>query len=397
MSALQAFLPYGRQTIEDDDLAAVADVLRGDFLTTGPAVAAFEDAFAEQTGASHAVAVSSGTAALHLATLALGLGPGDTVAVPAITFVATANAARLAGADVVFTDIDPETGLMGADDLSKARERAPDGIVNAVYPVHLNGQPCDMEALRAVAGDAAIVEDACHALGGSLHGRHVGDGHYADITMFSLHPVKAVAMGEGGVLTTNDAGMAARLSELRNHGLVTDPSRFRNKDAAFDASGAANPWYYELHEPGFNYRASDIHCALGRSQLNKLRRFIERRSTLAERYDVALADCAPALRPVQRVAWGESGWHLYPVLIAFDEIGIDRAALMTNLRAQGIGTQVHYIPVHRQPYYAERYGAAELPGATRYYERCLSLPMFPAMDISDVDRVADALRELLPA
>jgi UDP-4-amino-4,6-dideoxy-N-acetyl-beta-L-altrosamine transaminase len=397
MNAPQSFLPYGRQTIEDDDLAAVADVLRGDFLTTGPAVAAFEDAFSAQTGASHAVAVSSGTAALHLATLALGLGPGDTVAVPTITFVATANAARLAGAEVVFTDIDPETGLMGADDLMNARERTPDGIVNAVYPVHLNGQPCDMEAVRAAAGDAAIIEDACHALGGTVHGRNVGDGHYSDITMFSLHPVKAVAMGEGGVLTSNDAGLAVRLRELRSHGLVTDPSRFRNEDAAFDASGAANPWYYELHEPGLNYRASDIHCALGRSQLTKLRRFIDRRRTLAERYDVALADCAPALRPMQRVAWGESGWHLYPVLIAFDEIGLDRAALMTNLRARGIGTQVHYIPVHRQPYYAERYGTVELPGAERYYARCLSLPMFPAMELSDVDRVAGALRELLPA
>ena len=397
MSASQTFLPYGRQTIEDDDLAAVADVLRGDFLTTGPAVAAFENAFAAQTGAFHAVAVSSGTAALHLATLALDLGPGDTVAVPAITFVATANAARFAGAEIVFTDIDPETGLMGADNLSTARERAPNGGVNAVYPVHLNGQPCDMEAIQAAAGDAAIVEDACHALGGSLYGRNVGDGHYADITMFSLHPVKAVAMGEGGVLTTNDAALATRLREFRNHGLVTDPSRFRNEDAAFDASGAANPWYYELHEPGLNYRASDIHCALGRSQLTKLRRFIERRRTLADRYDAALADCAPALRPAQRIAWGESGWHLYPVLIAFDEIGIDRAALMANLRARGIGTQVHYIPVHQQPYYVDRYGATELPGAERYYARCLSLPMIPAMYVCDVDREADSLHELLPA
>jgi UDP-4-amino-4,6-dideoxy-N-acetyl-beta-L-altrosamine transaminase len=386
MTDAPAFLPYGRQTIEDDDVAAVAEVLRSDFLTTGPA------------GAAHAVAVSSGTAALHLASLAIGLGQASTVVVPAITFVATANAARLAGADIVFADVDPETGLMGPSELSAAIARAPQGRVDAIYPVHLNGQPCDLEALRALAGqNIPIIEDACHALGGTVSGHKVGDGHFSTISMFSLHPVKAVAMGEGGVLTTNDAHLAAKLRELRNHGLVTDAARFRNTDAAFDAAGVANPWYYELHEPGFNYRASDIHCALGRSQLAKLDRFVERRQTLTARYDAALGDLAPALRPVRRVDWGESGWHLYPVLIEFDEIGCDRATAMRNLRAQGIGTQVHYIPVHRQPYYADRHGGAALAGADRYYARCLSLPLFPSMHDTDVDRVADALRQLVSA
>jgi UDP-4-amino-4,6-dideoxy-N-acetyl-beta-L-altrosamine transaminase len=398
MSEAPPFLPYGRQTVENDDIAAVARVLKSDFLTTGPEVAVFEDAFAARVGTAHAVAASSGTAALHLAALALGLGPGDTVIVPSITFVATANAARYVGAEVTFTDVDPETGLMGATELSAALARAPEGTARAVFPVHLNGQPCYMPDIGALAETRglSIVEDACHALGGTIGAHRVGDGHFSAMAMFSLHPVKAIAMGEGGVLTTSHPDIDRRLRRLRNHGLVSEAEAFRDTAAALDAEGRPNPWYYELHEPGFNYRASDIHCALGLSQLGKLDRFLARRCALADLYDAALANLAPVLRPVPRVPWGTGGWHLYPVLVDFEAAGLERAALMAALRERGIGTQVHYIPVHRQPYYAERYGRIELPGAERYYARCLSLPLFPAMADCDVARVADALHALLP-
>jgi UDP-4-amino-4,6-dideoxy-N-acetyl-beta-L-altrosamine transaminase len=391
------FLPYGRQTVTDEDIAAVNRVLRSDFLTTGPEVAAFEGALAERVGADFAIAVSSGTAALHLAALALGLGPGDAVVVPSLTFVATANAARYVGADVVFADVDPNTGLMGPAQLEAALARAKPGTVRAVFPVHLNGQPCDMASLHDIASDHGlpIVEDACHALGGTIGEQAVGSGLFSAMTMFSFHPVKLLAMGEGGALTTNDAEIAAKLRNLRNHGLVTAPDRFVRDDAAFDEHGAAHPWYYEMHEPGFNYRASDIHCALGHSQLNRIDQTVARRAALAKLYDAALLDLDPVLQPVQQVGWGKSGWHLYPVLINFATAKLNRDELMRALREREIGTQVHYIPVHRQPYYANLYGESPLPGADHYYTHCLSLPLFPAMADGDVERVSDALHELM--
>ncbi len=402
MTRPPSFLPYGRQAIDAEDVAAVTAVLHGDWLTTGPTVRAFEDAFAAHVGVDHAVAASSGTAALHLAVMALGLGPGDIAVVPSITFVATANVVRFTGAEVVFADVDPDTGLMGQGDLLQALDRAAGNNVRAVLPVHLSGQPCDMPAIAATAAthQLAIVEDACHALGGTVlasNGAHtpVGSGTFSAMTMFSLHPVKAIAMGEGGVLTTNDADTAAALRRGRSHGLIHDAAAFRNRRDAFAADGSANPWYYELHSPGLNYRASDIHCALGLSQLAKLEAFVARRQALADLYDAALADLAPVLRPVPRVSWGTSGRHLYPVLIDFAATGHDRATLMRELHARGIGTQVHYIPVHRQPYYADRYRGTDLPGADSYYARCLSLPLFPAMTGADVTRVADALTALL--
>jgi len=392
------FLPYGRQDIDSDDVAAVATTLHSEFLTTGPAVEAFEQAFAAKVGSDHAIVSSSGTAALHLAAMALGIGPGDSAIVPSITFVATANAIRYVGAEVIFADVDPDTALMRPQDLTSALNRASGQNVRAVLPVHMNGQPCDMPALAAIAATHGleIIEDSCHALGGTIGKHKVGDGRFSRLSMFSLHPVKAIAMGEGGVLTTNDAACAALLRRSRNHGLVQNVDEFRNQTDALAADGTRNPWYYELHEPGFNYRASDIHCALGLSQLSKLDGFVARRHELADAYDAALSDLAPMLRPIPRVSWGTSGQHLYPVLIDFDAAKLDRAALMNGLRARGVGTQVHYFPVHRQPYYAERYPGTLLPGANHYYARCLSLPMFPAMRDGDVARVVEALRALLP-
>lgn len=385
----ERFLPYGRQSIDDADIAAVSGVLRGDFLTTGPAVAAFESAFASRVGAKHAIACSSGTAALHLAALALGPGPGDTIVVPSVTFLATANAARYVGASVAFADVDPDTGLMTVDTLKAAIEKTESKKVASVFPVHLNGQSCDMARIKEFcdARGISVVEDACHALGGD----GVGACHFSDIAIFSLHPVKAIAAGEGGVVTTNDPDLAERLQRFRNHGMVRDAACFQDPDQGLDRNGDANPWYYEMQEPGFNYRLSDIHAALAASQLEKLDRFVERRRGLAGRYDQAMRRLSPRVRPVSRVLGPPPAWHLYVVLIDFTKVGKSRRAVMQILREAGVGSQVHYYPVHRQPYYRGLYPGTELPGADAYYAQALSLPLFPAMEDADVDFVVESL------
>ena len=395
-----AFLPYGRQCIEQDDIEAVVGALCGEYLTTGPLVDRFEQRLASFTGAQHAVACSNGTSALYMAARALGLGPSDRVIVPAITFLATASAPHLAGAEVVFCDVDPESGLMRASDLEAALKRAPDA--RAVFPVHYAGQCCDMQAIASVARAHAmhIVEDGAHALGTALVTQDnallpVGSNAYCDLTTFSFHPVKTIAMGEGGAVTANNPVLAARLKQGRNHGVTRAPGAFVRTHAAFDTSGEANPWYYELEAPGFNFRISDINCALGLSQLGKLDRFVARRRTLAAIYDEVLKPLSPLVSPLKRESHSLTAWHLYAVRIDFQELKITRAALMRALAADGIGTQVHYIPVHRQPYYAARYGIADLPGADAYYDSTLSLPLFPGMQDSDAERVAGALRRLL--
>jgi UDP-4-amino-4,6-dideoxy-N-acetyl-beta-L-altrosamine transaminase len=397
------FLPYGRQLIEDEDIAAVVAVLRGDYLTTGPEVDRFEADLAAVVQARHAVACANGTAALHMAALALGLGPGDWVVVPTVTFLATANAARYVGAEVVFADVDPDTGLMTPEALEQALARVPaDGNAKALFNVHLGGPVGDVEGIHAVARrhGLAIVDDASHALGTRYRDpsgawNAVGSGAHADMTTFSFHPVKTVTMGEGGAVTTNDPGLAARLQAFRSHGMTRAPEEFTQADLAFDADGRPNPWYYEMPEPGFNYRATDMQCALGRSQLAKLARFAATRLALSRRYDELLADWAPVVAGLRKRDGLEPALHLHPVLIDFKRVGLDRAAVMNRLRGKGIGTQVHYIPVHLQPYYRQRYGAASLPGADSYYARCLSLPLFAGMVEADVDRTVEALGDVL--
>ncbi|KAA1054054.1 UDP-4-amino-4,6-dideoxy-N-acetyl-beta-L-altrosamine transaminase [Azospirillum argentinense] len=394
------FLPYGRQDIDQSDIDAVTAVLRGDWLTQGPAVEAFERALGERTGAAHAVSCANGTAALHLAALALGLGPGDAVVVPAVTFLATANAARYVGAEVAFADVDPDTGLMGPEQAVAAMERAGRAgwRVRALAPVHFAGQTADMAGLGALAvrHGLAVIEDACHAIGSvdmTPDGRAlpVGSGAFGTLTAFSFHPVKTVAAGEGGAVTTNDADLAARLRRFRNHGMERDPAGFEDHEGAFAADGAANPWYYEMAEPGFNYRLTDIQSALALSQLARLDAFAERRRRLMDLYAERLAPLTPLVRPAARVSWCRPAWHLCAVRIDFAAAGRTRAQVMAYLRARGIGTQVHYIPVHRQPYWRKRYGVLALPGADVHYARTLSLPLFPAMAEADVDRVAAAL------
>ncbi len=401
MSLETSFLPYGRHLIEDDDVAAVTAVMRGEALTGGPAVAAFEAALKEATGARHAVVCGNGTQALHLAALAAGIGPGDRVICPAITFLATANCARYVGAEVVFADVDPNTGLITAETAGAAAARA-GGAVKAVLPVDFAGQFGDLPALSALARREgwAVIEDSCHAVGtcydfGDGVTGAVGDGRWSDFTVFSFHPVKTVAMGEGGAITTNDGALAARMASLRNHGTVRTADAFTETAQAFAPDGGAHPWYYEMQELGFNYRACDLQCALGLSQMAKLKRFTARRRRLAALYDERLAALAPRVRPLARTPGVAASWHLYAVLIEFEHLGLSRDTVINRLRAEGVGSQVHYIPVPWQPYYRRRYGLPALPGTERYYARTLSLPLFPAMADSDVDRVFEALARAL--
>jgi len=380
-------LPYGRQTIEDDDIAAVAEAMKADFLTTGPTVDAFEQAFAETVGARHAVACSNGTAALHLAMLALDVKPGEAVIAPSITFLATANCARYVGADVVFADVDPSSGLMTPQTLAQALERVGGRKLRAVLPVHLRGDACDLPGLEALARDAGavLVEDAPHAVGTTMKfgntGEIVGDVRHSAMATFSFHPVKTIATGEGGMVTTNDPALAARLKVLRSHGMVRPEG--------------CEPWWYEMPEPGFNYRLPDILCALGLSQLKKLPRFAARRRALGAAYVQALAPLAPVVRIADQPAWSDPVLHLMVALIDFEAAGRTRREVVDALRARGVGTQVHYIPVHRQPYYRNLYGELDLPGAEAWYARCLSLPLYPGMEDGDVAKVAGALKDVL--
>ena len=394
-------IPYARQSIAAEDISAVSAVLECDRLTTGPEVDAFELEIAAAVGAKFAVACSSGTAALHLAAAALELNPGDAVAVPTITFVATANAARFCNADVVFVDVDPKTGLMDLDSLKRAFDEPEGGRIKAVFPVHLAGQSADLKAIRRLTekNGARVVDDAAHAFGTrGVPGDpncHIGDGSYADMTAFSFHPVKTITTGEGGAVTTNDAAMHERLMRLRNHCQVRDAAAWQNRARAAEAARGPHPWYYEVAGLGFNYRITDLQCALGRSQLRRLDSFVARRAEIAEHYRAELTRMGPHIEPLGRIADCRPAWHLAIALIDFDSVGLAREEFMRSLWAAGIGTQVHYIPVHRQPYYQGLYGERTLPGAEAYYAKALSLPLFPAMTDTDAARVIDALAHLL--
>lgn len=397
------FLPYGRQHVTDEDIRAVTDVLRSDWLTQGPAVPAFEEALALKTKVSHAVACASGTAALHLAMLALGIGSGDAVVTSPITFLASANCARFVGAEVRFADVDPSTGLMDPDSLKAVLATDVEKRIKAVIPVHLAGQPCDMVAIHELCSShgAALIEDACHAIGSSYQSDGdmvpTGSCKHSDMTVFSFHPVKHVAMGEGGAITTNDTELANRLRLFRNHGM--QKHGFSNEDMAYASDGEVNPWYYEMHELGYNYRLTDIQAALGKSQLERLDWSVDCRNKLADRYRTLIAEAYPddEVLPLATRPGIYNAHHLFVVRIDFDEFRLSRADVMRRLRESGIGTQVHYIPVHLQPYYRQCTGLSDgdLPGAEEYYRHALSLPMYPDLTESDVERVVAELSHVL--
>lgn len=398
MSQQRDILPYGRQSIEEQDIEAVCEVLRGSFLTTGPTVQRFENAIAERVEAQHVIAVSNGTAALHLLYHALGLGPGDTIIVPAITFLATANAAELLGCHVGFCDVDSDSGLMTAELLEEAFERFPDA--HAVTAVHLNGQCCDMGVLKKVCQKhgALLLEDAAHALGSynwsdNDPARPVGGCKDSTATCFSFHPVKTIAMGEGGAISTNDAELADKIRRLRNHGISTQPAPGSLPPS--ESQGRPNPWMYYMEEPGYNYRVTDIQCALGLSQLSRIDRFVAERQRLADRYDGAFEALGSRAKPVARVSPVKTGWHLYPLLC---EGGAEeREDFFHFLIEQRIRPQVHYIPLTQQPYYSKRIGSATFPGAMRYYERVVSLPLFVGLTDDEQDRVIEAVKRFFAA
>lgn len=381
-------IPYGRQWIGDQDVEAVERALRSDWLTQGPTIAEFEHAIAARVGARHAVAVSSGTAALHLAALAAGVGPGDVLWSSPITFVASLNCARYAGAEVDLVDVDPDTALMDPAALERRLDDAAAAgrLPRAIVPVHLAGQPCDMDRIGAAARrhGVRVIEDAAHAIGGRFGAKPVGACEHSDMTVFSFHPVKLVTTGEGGMITTNDDALAAHLRRLRTHGITRDPAEM--------SGPSEGGWYYEQVDLGFNYRITDFQCALGLSQLERLDAFVARRAELAARYDARLARLP--VRPLARRPGRESGWHLYVVRV-LPEAGVSRREAHDRLRADGIGVNVHYIPVHHQPYYRALLSGREYPGAEAYYAGALTLPLYPAMSDADQDTVVAALERAL--
>jgi UDP-4-amino-4,6-dideoxy-N-acetyl-beta-L-altrosamine transaminase len=402
-------LPYGRQTIEDDDIEAVVRVLRSDFLTCGPEVEAFEREFAEFTGAKHAVAVANATDALHLAMRVAGIGPGDRVVTSPNTFLASANCAAFVGATPDFCDIDPISYNLDP----VALEAGWKPHTKAVVAVDYAGQPANMPEIARVARShgAIVIEDACHGIGGAftVDGKcwKIGSHPWADMTTFSFHPVKTMTTGEGGMLVTDHDEYARRARLLRAHGMERDPARFKgfgSDDPAFLERG---PWVYEMQELGYNHRITDLQCALGRSQLKKLPSFIDRRLEIVARYNEAFGGL-PLLTTPKMACWLNPNlqspisnlhyisWHLYTVLIDFNRIGQTRTEGMKKLRDQGIGTQVLYIPVHLQPWYQENYGyrPGKCPVAEQYYTRALSLPLFPAMTDDDVAKVIAAVKDL---
>lgn len=393
------FIPYGRHTIDQEDIRAVEAVLRGDWLTCGSAVDAFQEKLCQAVNSPFAVSCSNGTTALHLAFLALGIGTGDVVVVPAVTFLASANAARFVGADVVFADVDPDTGLMTAQTLENAIKNHPEPTkINAVVNVHLNGQCEDLEAIYEVAKryNLAVIEDAAHAMGSYYINKKgekcpIGSNQYADLTTFSFHPLKTIATGEGGAVTCKTPILAERLKLFRSHGMIRTNSDWQCHDQGFDEASTPNPWYYEMHELGFNYRMSDINCALGLSQLGKLGSFRARRQEMVEKYDTAFKN-ESALSLLKRLPFSQTAWHLYVLKIDFRAIGKSRASVMNHLRDQGIGTQVHYMPLYRHPYYQNLYGPQHLAGAEAYYATCLSIPLYVGLTDQQQDGVIKAVK-----
>lgn len=378
-------IPYGRQSIDDKDIEAVVDVLRSPWLTQGPLVPAFEQALAERSQAAHAIAVSNATAALHLACLSLDIGPGDTVWTSPNTFVATANCARYCGAQVDFVDIDPATLNMSLAALAKklAIAQKTQALPKAIIPVHFSGRSCDMREISDLARPYGIriIEDASHAIGAQYRGRPVGCCEYSDICIFSFHPVKIITTGEGGMMLTNDAHLATRASRLRSHGITRDPAEMQGP--------SEGPWYYQQIELGFNYRLTDLQAALGLSQLSRLKDFIARRQSIAERYKRQLQHLAIGLPARSK----DSAWHLYPVQIPDGQ----RDTVFTELRSRGIGAQVHYIPVHLQPYYRNLgFSIGDFPAAEAYYQQALSLPIYPELTDMDQNEVIQTLSDILP-
>ncbi|WP_172149223.1 UDP-4-amino-4,6-dideoxy-N-acetyl-beta-L-altrosamine transaminase [Pseudomonas tumuqii] len=385
-------IPYGRQDITQADIDAVVGVLQSDFLTQGPMVPRFEQSVARHVGAEHALAVNSATSALHIACLALGLGPGDLLWTSPITFVASANCGLYCGAQIDFVDIDPRTYNLCPQALERKLEQAErEGrLPKVVVPVHLCGQPCDMQAVHALAQRFGfkVIEDASHAIGGKYQGDFIGNCRYSDITVFSFHPVKIITTAEGGMALTNNVELANKMALLRSHGITRDPTLMTHE--------SDGPWYYQQVDLGFNYRMTELQAALGVSQMERLDEYVARRHQLARRYDELLAEL-PITRPWQHPD-SYSGLHLYVIRLQLSRVQKTHRQVFEMLREQGVGVNLHYIPVHTQPFY-QRMGfkAGDFPYAETYYSEAISLPMFQRMTYEQQDQVVAALYKVLSA
>ncbi|MCX6126878.1 MAG: UDP-4-amino-4,6-dideoxy-N-acetyl-beta-L-altrosamine transaminase [Proteobacteria bacterium] len=401
---MNELIPYGRQDISEDDISAVVNILRGDFLTQGPAVERFESALAAYLNSGHVVAASNGTAGLHIAYLAAGIGKGDAVIVPAITFAATSNAALYCGATPVFADIDPETGGVCPKSVQRcvALANAAGLKVKAIAPVHFAGKPCELLPLSEIARNynLLIIEDACHALGAEYRLTEkevafdkVGSSKLASMTVFSFHPVKHVTTGEGGAVTTQDPDLAKRLRLFRSHGMTKSANDFKNIQRA-TFGPLQNPWYMEMHELGLNYRLCDIQAALGESQVKRLPMFINRRREIAAQYNQAFAgkrNISPAARDSANT---RHSYHLYPLRVNFASLDQSRASFMSALRKKGVGSQVHYIPVLWHPFYESHsnlWMSDTIEGAVKFYDEELSIPMYPGMSDQEVQNVIEVI------
>ncbi|ROO35901.1 MULTISPECIES: UDP-4-amino-4,6-dideoxy-N-acetyl-beta-L-altrosamine transaminase [unclassified Pseudomonas] len=385
-------IPYGRQDITQADIDSVVRVLQSDYLTQGPMVPRFEQQVAAHVGANHALAVNSATSALHIACLALGLGPGDRLWTSPITFVASANCGLYCGAIVDFVDIDQRTYNLCPLALKRKLELAEkEGTLpKVVVPVHLSGQPCDMQAIHELAKHYGfkIIEDASHAIGGKYKNEYIGNGRYSDITVFSFHPVKIITTAEGGIALTNDAELAGKMALLRSHGITRDSDLMTHE--------ADGPWYYQQIDLGFNYRMTELQAALGISQMERLDQYVARRHKLAARYNDLLA-ALPVVTPWQH-ADSYSGLHLYVIRLELDKIGKSHREVFDSLREQGIGVNLHYIPVHTQPYYARMgFKPEDFPMAQDYYREAISIPMFQTMSDEQQDQVVAAIKKALGA
>ena len=388
-------IPYGRHFIDEDDIQAVTEVLRSGYITQGPKIEAFENAVADYVGCKFAVAVSSGTAALHLANLAAGIGPGLSVVTSPITFVASANSILYAGGTVLFADVQNDTVNMSPESLESVFETNKN--IKAVIPVHFAGLPCDMLKIKQIAdkNDAVIIEDAAHALGASYtSGKKVGSCENSLMTIFSFHPVKSIAAGEGGMITTNNEAIYRRLLRLRSHGI----NKLNDKllvDSQSCTKGIKNPWYYEMQELGFNFRITDIQATLAISQLSKIKKFMTRRAALASRYDSYFTNYSEYLS-VQNFNRGLSANHIYVIRFNWNKLRLNRAELMNKLSDKGIGSQVHYLPVPMHPYYSEYgYSMKKLPNSKLYYEECLSIPLYYSLTDLEQDFVIRAIFDLI--
>lgn len=370
-------IPYGKQTIEQDDIQAVVDVLKSDFLTTGPKIAEFEQTVADYVGAKYAVAISNGTSALHAACFAAGIGPGDEVITTPLTFAASANCVLYCGGTPVFADVDPKTYNIDPEDI---RRKITDRT-KAIIAVHLAGQPCDMDAIHSIAREHGliVIEDGAHALGSVYKGKRVGS--LSDMTTFSFHPVKPITTGEGGMIVTDNEDFYKKMILFRSHGITRDDSMMTRNDG---------PWFYQQFDLGYNYRITDIQCALGCSQMKKLDRFLARRKEIVARYNEAFADCDNIITPYQ-LSDTESGWHLYIVQVK----NCDRKQVFENMREKGIGVNVHYIPVYMHPYYQEHgYENVHCVNAEEIYSHIISLPLYPGLTFEQQDYVIDILKSL---